>query len=171
MSAHCSDLFQVSGTAWLEYLTDPDMIPHARPNAVIRPNSLAAVFKADPAERAGAWARRAPECREAMEVGMAEALRMAENADPLGIRWSVYLEQHYAWADYEEWIAFLVETAFLSGEATTVDLEEHGIHWVIDVRAYTQTNTQSGTIRPIRRIRITHAQPATGSGPSDASAS
>ena len=170
-SAHCSDLFQGIGIARLKYLTDPDMIRHARPNAVMRPSSLAAVFKPDPAERAGAWAHRAPESREEMADEMAEALRIAEHAaDPAAIRWSVYLEEQYVWADYEEWIMFLVEEAFLMEDETTVDLTEHGINWVIDVQARTQTNTQSGTVRPIRRIRITHAQAATESGPSDARA-
>ena len=80
---------------------------------------------------------------------------MAEHAaDPAGIRWSVYIEEKYAWSDYEEWITDLVEAAFLAEDVSTVDLNEHGIHWVIDVRACTQTNTQSETVRPIRRIHI-----------------
>ena len=77
----------------------------------------------------------------------------------------------YAGSTLKEWTTFLVESAFLSERVSVVDLTEHGIHWVINVRTYTQTNTQmrkdpahpaiphqaraaSDRIRPFRRVRF-----------------
>lgn len=39
------------------------------------------------------------------------------------------------------------------------DMEETNLYYHVDVRLCTQTNVQTGTVRPIRRVTCTHGEP------------
>ena len=77
--------------------------------------------------------------------------------DPADFRWVCYLAEKGYLVDYEEWIDVLLEIAYCSVDEDIVDLTHLGINWVIDVRMFTQRNTQTNTIRPIYRIRSPRA--------------
>ena len=74
----------------------------------------------------------------------------------LQIVWQCWIGQIHGacqWADFKPYESLRMEAA-LADNAVTVDLTLNEDTWSIDLSVMQQTNTKSGTIRPIRRIVI-----------------
>ena len=64
-----------------------------------------------------------------------------------------HLHETTSWADFMPYETLKLEAA-LSANQRTVDLTLNDDAWSIDLLGMQQTNTKSGTMRPIRRIVI-----------------
>ena len=67
--------------------------------------------------------------------------------------WIANINATVSWADFKPYESLRMETALAANEGT-VNLTLHEDAWCIDLVLMQQTNLQSGTIRPIRRVVI-----------------
>ena len=67
--------------------------------------------------------------------------------------WIAHIHDTISWADFKPYESLRMEAA-LSANEKTVSLTQNENVWNIDLALMQQTNLQSGTIRPIRRVVI-----------------
>ena len=67
--------------------------------------------------------------------------------------WIGKIHDTISWADFKPYESLRMEAALAANEGT-VNLTQNEDAWCIDLVLMQQTNLQSGTIRPIRRVVI-----------------
>ena len=72
------------------------------------------------------------------------------------ILWQCFIARHHdttTWADFMDHETLKLEAAFSEGRRAT-ELTLNDDVWTIDLVGMQQTNTTSGTVRPLRRIVV-----------------